>query len=116
MAVELSPRSLIENTAEFKSPPLPATSGETLTVLVHYYRGELARMAGWRDRIDRTTNWAITVVAARASPHAAPKTQGAVQSHGAAIHHSNNAPAVASPCPRIRALLRPRTAPRHRGR
>lgn len=64
MAVELSPRSLIDNTVEPKSPPLPATSGETLTVLVHYYRGELARMAGWRDRIDRTTNWAITVVAA----------------------------------------------------
>lgn len=32
--------------------------------MVHYYRGEMARMAGWRDRIDRTTNWAITVVAA----------------------------------------------------
>lgn len=64
MAVELSPRSLIDNTAEPKSPPLPATSAETLTVLVHYYRGELGRMAGWRDRIDRTTNWAITVVAA----------------------------------------------------
>lgn len=46
------------------SPPLPETHGEAVTAAVHYYRAELARMAGWRDRIDRTTNWAITVVAA----------------------------------------------------
>nr|WP_246696609.1 DUF2270 domain-containing protein [Methylobacterium planeticum] len=36
-------------------------------VLAHYHRAEIARMAGWRDRIDRTTNWAITVVAAMLS-------------------------------------------------
>ncbi|MCF3639910.1 DUF2270 domain-containing protein [Rhizobium sp. TRM95111] len=35
-----------------------------MNLMVHYYRGELGRMAGWRDRIDRTSNWAITVVAA----------------------------------------------------
>ncbi|WP_315926327.1 DUF2270 domain-containing protein [Mesorhizobium sp. SP-1A] len=44
--------------------PLPQTRSEAVTAAVHYYRAELARMAGWRDRIDRTTNWAITVVAA----------------------------------------------------
>jgi uncharacterized membrane protein len=44
--------------------PLPETHSEVVTAAVHYYRAELARMAGWRDRIDRTTNWAITVVAA----------------------------------------------------
>ena len=33
----------------------------------HYYRAEIARMAGWRDRIDRTSNWAITVVGAMLS-------------------------------------------------
>lgn len=44
--------------------PLPETHSETVTAVVHYYRAELARMAGWRDRIDRTSNWAITVVAA----------------------------------------------------
>nr|WP_256515194.1 DUF2270 domain-containing protein [Alsobacter ponti] len=38
-----------------------------MTVLAHYHRAEIARMAGWRDRIDRTTNWAITVVAAMLS-------------------------------------------------
>jgi len=32
--------------------------------MVHYYRAEMARMSSWRDRLDRTSNWAITVVAA----------------------------------------------------
>jgi len=48
-------------------PPLPATTMEFINALAHYHRGEIARMAGWRDRIDRTTNWAITVVAAMLS-------------------------------------------------
>ncbi|MDJ0390773.1 DUF2270 domain-containing protein [Roseomonas sp. E05] len=43
--------------------PLPATPGETITVLAHFHRAEIARMTGWRDRIDLTSNWAITVVA-----------------------------------------------------
>jgi uncharacterized membrane protein len=46
--------------AAFSSPPMPATSSEYITALAHYHRAEIARMAGWRDRIDRTTNWAIT--------------------------------------------------------
>lgn len=46
------------------SPPLPGNSTETINAIVHYYRGEMGRMTGWRDRIDRTSNWAITVVAA----------------------------------------------------
>lgn len=46
---------------------LPSNNSEMVTVMVHYYRGELGRMAGWRDRIDRTSNWAITVVAAMLS-------------------------------------------------
>lgn len=49
------------------APGIPANSGELVTVFAHYYRAEIARMAGWRDRIDRTTNWAITVVAAMLS-------------------------------------------------
>jgi uncharacterized membrane protein len=47
--------------------PLPATSSEAVTVLVHYYRGELTRMISWRDRLDRTTNWAIGAIAAMLS-------------------------------------------------
>lgn len=43
---------------------LPESHSEVVTAMVHYHRAEMARMAGWRDRIDRTTNWAITVVAA----------------------------------------------------
>jgi uncharacterized membrane protein len=49
------------------SVPLPRTPSETLTVLAHFHRAEISRMAGWRDRIDRTTNWAITVIAAMLS-------------------------------------------------
>lgn len=48
-------------------PPIPATNTEYITILAHFHRAEIARMAGWRDRIDRTTNWAITVVAAMLS-------------------------------------------------
>lgn len=45
------------------APPFPATSAEFINTLAHFHRAEMGRMAGWRDRIDRTTNWAITVVA-----------------------------------------------------
>jgi uncharacterized membrane protein len=45
-------------------PVYPGTPNEFITVLAHFHRAEIARMAGWRDRIDRTTNWAITVSAA----------------------------------------------------
>lgn len=47
--------------------PLPVTSTEVITVLAHYYRGEIARMISWRDRLDRTTNWAIGALAAMLS-------------------------------------------------
>src|SRR5215510_11119848 len=46
---------------------LPASSSEAIAVLTHYYRGEIARMMSWRDRLDRTTNWAIGAVAAMLS-------------------------------------------------
>ncbi len=49
------------------APVFPTTSTEFINVMAHYHRAEIARMAGWRDRIDRTTNWAITVVAAMLS-------------------------------------------------
>src|SRR5215217_5280552 len=50
-----------------EAPVFPGTSNEFITVLAHFHRAEIARMAGWRDRIDLTTNWAITVVAAMLS-------------------------------------------------
>jgi len=47
--------------------PLPVTSAEAITALAHYYRGEMSRMISWRDRLDRTTNWAIGALAAMLS-------------------------------------------------
>ncbi|MBP2316181.1 DUF2270 domain-containing protein [Azospirillum soli] len=44
-------------------PALPRSSVEFVNLFVHFYRGEMGRGLSWRDRIDRTTNWAITVVA-----------------------------------------------------
>ena len=32
--------------------------------MAHLYRGEVHRMKFWRERLDRTTNWAVTVMAA----------------------------------------------------
>ena len=46
---------------------LPSSSSETVTSIVHFYRGELSRMVAWRDRLDRTTNWAIAASAAMLS-------------------------------------------------
>ena len=45
----------------------PRTTPEHINAIAHYYRAEVTRMAGWRDRLDRTTNWAITAVAAMLS-------------------------------------------------
>ena len=45
----------------------PLTRTEHVTLVAHYYRGEMSRMTSWRDRVDRTSNWAITVVAAMLS-------------------------------------------------
>jgi uncharacterized membrane protein len=42
-------------------------AGVPVTVLVHYYRAEVSRMISWRDRLDRTTNWAIGALAAMLS-------------------------------------------------
>jgi uncharacterized membrane protein len=48
-----------------ESPPTKSlTSSEFVSTMSHFHRAEIGRMAGWRDRLDRTSNWAITVVAA----------------------------------------------------
>jgi len=46
-----------------KDPQGPPSQGQT-TVITHFYRGELGRMVMWRDRLDRTTNWAIIAATA----------------------------------------------------
>ena len=43
---------------------LPANSAEATNAMIHYYRAEMGRMNAWRARLDMTSNWAITVVAA----------------------------------------------------
>ena len=53
---------------------IPKDSSEYITLIAHYYRAEMARMSGWRDRIDRTTNWAITVAGAMLSVSLATPT------------------------------------------
>jgi len=49
------------------NPTLPTNSAEFINAFSHYYRGELSRMMSWRDRLDRTTNWAIGAAAAMLS-------------------------------------------------
>lgn len=56
--------NVLEKNVEQRAPSLPITSTEKANMIIHYYRGEIGRMTSWRDRIDRTSNWAITVVAA----------------------------------------------------
>jgi uncharacterized membrane protein len=34
------------------------------TLVGHFYRGEMDRMTSWRGRLDQTTYWAVTIVAA----------------------------------------------------
>ncbi len=67
MQADDAPRSPAQTPAAVVLPAFPSTPSEFITVLAHFHRAEIARMAGWRDRLDRTTNWAITVVAAMLS-------------------------------------------------
>ena len=47
------------------APPPPAPSGRFdpsyVNAMSHFYRGELGRIMVWRQRLDTTTSWAITV-------------------------------------------------------
>lgn len=61
------PASFSSGEPDLSAPIFPSNRSEYITVLAHYHRAEIARMAGWRDRIDRTTNWALTVAAAMMS-------------------------------------------------
>ena len=64
----------------FSGDLLPATPGQAITAIAHFYRGELTRMVAWRDRLDHTTNWAIAASAAMLSV-----TLSAPDSHHAVI-------------------------------
>ncbi|THD63424.1 MAG: DUF2270 domain-containing protein [Bradyrhizobium sp.] len=45
----------------------PSSSAECVNLFVHFYRGEMGRALSWRDRLDRTSNWAMTAAAAMLS-------------------------------------------------
>jgi len=45
----------------------PLTRQEYFSVMVHFYRGEVARSTAWRARLDATTNWAVVTMAAMLS-------------------------------------------------
>jgi uncharacterized membrane protein len=49
-------------------PPVPVAFPEKpvefVNAFAHYYRAEMQRAISWRDRLDRTTNWAIAAAAA----------------------------------------------------
>lgn len=49
--------------AQREMPVFPVEPRDYVTAVAHYYRGELARMISWRNRLDLTTNWAIGAVA-----------------------------------------------------
>ena len=67
MLIETGITGKTETQAKGGPPIFPSSSPEFINLLSHYYRGEMARMMSWRDRIDRTTNWAIGAVAAMLS-------------------------------------------------
>jgi len=46
------------------SPVFPKSGVEFVNAFAHYYRAEMQRAISWRDRLDRTTNWAIAAAAA----------------------------------------------------
>ncbi len=62
-----SPTGLGDISEGGSSLKFPVLTKDDITTLSHYYRGEMARMMSWRDRLDRTTNWAIGAVAAMLS-------------------------------------------------
>ncbi|MCP3982553.1 MAG: DUF2270 domain-containing protein [bacterium] len=41
----------------------PLTRQEYISVMVHFYRGEVNRSTAWRQRLDATTNWSVLTMA-----------------------------------------------------
>jgi uncharacterized membrane protein len=59
--VEMKPAEDLDRAARFEDYPL--TRQEYLSVMVHFYRGEVHRSTAWRQRLDATTNWAVLTTA-----------------------------------------------------
>jgi uncharacterized membrane protein len=56
--VEPRPSPLVLDSAE--APARPPLSAAAQTALIHLYRAEVSRLTAYRQRLDTTTNWAIT--------------------------------------------------------
>ena len=65
LAADGSPKSEEPSARRFEDYPL--TRQEYLSVMVHFYRGEVHRSTAWRQRLDATTNWAVLTTAAMLS-------------------------------------------------
>jgi uncharacterized membrane protein len=50
-----------DESAPKPKPPAAKFDGAYVTAMSHFYRGELGRIMSWRQRLDTTTSWAITV-------------------------------------------------------
>lgn len=50
--------------ANEQQPDNKLSRSELVTVMTHYYRAEAQRSLAWRERLDRTTNWAVGATAA----------------------------------------------------
>ena len=59
--------TIVRESGRGSSFRFPVLAKDDITTLAHYYRAELSRMMSWRDRLDRTTNWAIGAVTAMLS-------------------------------------------------
>lgn len=57
-------RELIRDMDSNVSSTEKLNRGEAITALAHYYRAEVTRSLAWRERLDRTTNWAVGATAA----------------------------------------------------
>lgn len=62
--------SMSESTESRPGPPdaqrfedYPLSRNEYISVMVHFYRGEVHRSTSWRQRLDATTNWAVLTTA-----------------------------------------------------
>jgi len=64
-AMESADAPYAKDTGRFEDYPL--TRNEYITVMVHFYRGEIHRSTAWRQRLDATTNWAVLTTAAMLS-------------------------------------------------
>ena len=63
----MAPRSGERERLDARFEDYPLTRQEYISVMIHFYRGEIQRSTVWRQRLDATTNWAVLTTAAMLS-------------------------------------------------